>query len=562
MPRLDNTARLRSSATVLLAFYALGIALQTWNGAWSSEFGRYQDEGMHYVTGLMVRDFLATPSAWLHPMPFAKAYYAHFPKVGLGNWPPAFPLFQALWSLPFGVSRPVMLLEVQLFVALTALLVYRETLPRLGSGFAGLAGAMLVASPLTQYVTSMVMAEALLGLLSFLSVLAWIRFQQSQTARGVILFSACTVIAILTKGDAWVVPMVAAAAILMGHWRLLSRRSFWLGAFVIAGVCLPYTWITMRIVRQGWNQVTVPGPASLLASLRLHTGFVVGILGLPLSLIALMGVIVRVLIPAVHRRPVEAFWLVMAIYAAAIVAFHVAVPTSIEPRKVYQIAPLMCLFAVAGLEALAAIFAHGAGGVGPLRWRAAFAVAGALFFALTGFHHIPPFTPGFSPAIRALLARPDTAGEAVLISSNPIYEDAEAALISEWAERRRDAGTYLLRGSKFLSRPDGTAQDPTGFTTFVSTAPALEARLAAVPVAYVLLDTVPAAHPYPHHGLLRATLSADSRLWERIYRTRQSALGIPHEIEIYRFRRDITGVPVRFDVDLSNKIGQTVDVGR
>jgi hypothetical protein len=559
MPDPDKTGHLSRPALVLLAFFGLGIAVQTFNGTWSSEFGRYQDEGMHYVTGLMIRDFFTTPTAWLHPMPFAKAYYAHFPKVGLGNWPPVFPLLQALWSLPFGVVRPVMLLQVQLFVALTALLLYRQVAPRLGTGFAWLAGALLVASPLTQYIASMVMAEAPLALFSFLSVLAWVRFEQSQTARDALLFAGWVVVAILTKGNAWVVPMVAAAAILLGQWRLLARRSFWLAVLVVAGVCLPYTWITMHIVQQGWDQATVPGPAFLLASLRIHTGFVIGILGLPLSLIALLGVSVRVLIPACRRRPVEAFWLVMAIYAAAIIAFHAAVPTSIEPRKVYQIAPVMCLFAAGGLEALVSALARGAS---PLPWRAALSAAAVLLFALTGFHLIPPFAPGFSPAIRALLARPDTAGEAILISSNPVYEDTEAALISEWAERRRDGGTYLLRGSKFLSRPGGTAQASTSFTAFVSTAPALEARLAAVPVAYVLLDTVPAPHPYPHHDLLRATLSADAQLWERIYLTRQFALGIPHEIEIYRYRKDITGLPVRFDVDLGNKIGQSIAVGK
>jgi hypothetical protein len=554
----DKTARLFRSVPVLLAFYALGIAVQWWNGTFSSEFGRYADEGMHYVTGLMIRDFLATPAAWLHPMPFAKAYYAHFPKIGLGNWPPVFPFLQALWSLPFGVARPIMLLEVQLFTALTAFLLYRQIATRLGLAFAWLAGALLLVSPLTQYIASMVMAEAALALFSFLSVLAWIRYERSQSVRNALLFAACSVVAILTKGNAWVVPMVVALAIVLGQWRVLARRSFWLAVLVVAGVCLPYTWITMHIVQQGWNQTSVPDPAFLLASLRVHTGFVIGILGLPLSLIALLGVIARVLVPVYRRRPIEAFWLVMAIYAVAIIAFHAAVPTSIEPRKIYQIAPVVCLFATAGLEFLASILARGAN---PLPWRAALVASGALLFAFTGFHVIPPFAPGFSPAIRALLARPDTAGKAVLISSNPVYADFEAALISEWAERRRSSGTYLLRGTKFLSYPDGTTEYPTGFTAFVATAPALEARLAAVPVAYVLVDTSPASHSYPHHELLRATLSADTQLWQSIYRARRTALGIPHEIEIYRYRKDVTRVPVHFDVDLSRKIRQSIEVG-
>ncbi len=35
-----------------------------------------------------------------------------------------------------------------------------------------------------------------------------------------------------------------------------------------------------------------------------------------------------------------------------------------------------------------------------------------------------------------------------------------------------------------------------------------------------------------------------------------------HEIEIYRYREDVSGVPVPFDVDLSKKTRQSIDVGK
>src|ERR1051325_9100792 len=88
-----------------LVFLFLCVTLLHWYaGTFHSEFGRYQDEGMHYITGLLVHDFVAS-GHWTHPMAFAKEYYVHFPKVGLGQWPPLFYVIQTAWTLVFGVSR-------------------------------------------------------------------------------------------------------------------------------------------------------------------------------------------------------------------------------------------------------------------------------------------------------------------------------------------------------------------------------------------------------------------------------------------------------------------------
>jgi hypothetical protein len=113
---------MRRALPLLVFLFVCGVLLHWYAGTFHSEFGRYQDEGMHYITGLLVHDFIAS-GHWTHPMAFAKDYYMHFPKVGLGNWPPGFPLLQSAWAFLFGVSRPALLFFMIFLLSLLALTV-------------------------------------------------------------------------------------------------------------------------------------------------------------------------------------------------------------------------------------------------------------------------------------------------------------------------------------------------------------------------------------------------------------------------------------------------------
>ena len=77
----------------LVLFLAATVGWQLQTGAYKSEFGGHPDEAAHYVTGLMIRDYL-TGGIPEHPMKFARNYYDHYPKVALGNWPP----FSMMWG--------------------------------------------------------------------------------------------------------------------------------------------------------------------------------------------------------------------------------------------------------------------------------------------------------------------------------------------------------------------------------------------------------------------------------------------------------------------------------
>ncbi|MBV9224696.1 MAG: hypothetical protein JOZ45_00860, partial [Acidobacteriaceae bacterium] len=72
-----------------LTFLSLIVILQVASGAYTSEFGVYADEASHYVTSLMVWDYIAH-FHFEPPIRFAQEYYHHYPKVAIGHWPPFF----------------------------------------------------------------------------------------------------------------------------------------------------------------------------------------------------------------------------------------------------------------------------------------------------------------------------------------------------------------------------------------------------------------------------------------------------------------------------------------
>jgi hypothetical protein len=535
---------------VALFCVALGVAWRS--GAIHSEFGQYSDEGMHYITGLLVQDYV-TSGHWSHPMQFATQYYLHFPEVALGNWPPGFSVMQAAWGIVFGVSRASMLFGMTALTAWLAFLVYRAAEKYFGPLWAALGAVLLITAPLTQAQTAMVMAEIPLAAVSFLAICAFVRFLESTRTRDAVAFALWTFAAIMIKGNGWVI-VVAAPLILAAARKLALLRNarLWLAASLIGILCVPYTLVTMSIVTQGWDAHSFPGFAREWASLAIHSGFVVRLLGIPITAIAVVGAfaaLVRRSAPSSRRDP---FWIAMAIYGAAIVVFHGAIPSSIEPRKVYQIMPVMCLLALYGLDTIAAALLRGS--LALLPWaRPALAGLVLLVFTFTGFSLLPPFDPGFSMAVQNVMARPESRGAAILISSNPVWYDYEAGIIAEWASRRRNDGVFLIRGRKLLSHPSPQSELEPNF----STPPEVLAALSAIPVSFVILHTASSVASYAHHAQLKAALNSDPLEWEPIYHTSQFLKGLDqtHDIEIYRCKRNFTGIPIRYSVDLSKKLG-------
>jgi len=150
-----------------LLFLFFQLFLQVTSGAFTNEFGGSPDEAGHYVTGLMVRDYIA--SFQLNsPMRYAENYYIHYPKVALGHWPPFFYVVQTLWMLLFSSSRLSMIFLMAIITTLLSMTVFLVLKKELGSRLGIFSGLLVIAIPLVQQYSGMLMAETLVALLCLL----------------------------------------------------------------------------------------------------------------------------------------------------------------------------------------------------------------------------------------------------------------------------------------------------------------------------------------------------------------------------------------------------------
>ena len=106
---------------VLVIVLAVG-AIQIQSGARGAGFGAHPDEASHYMSGLMIRDYVANGSG--SPVEFAERYYLFHPYFAIGVWPPLFYGVEAGWMLLFGHERASIILLIGLIAGANALLIF------------------------------------------------------------------------------------------------------------------------------------------------------------------------------------------------------------------------------------------------------------------------------------------------------------------------------------------------------------------------------------------------------------------------------------------------------
>jgi len=422
--------------------------------AFRSEFGGTLDEAAHYVTGLMVRDYLA--AGFPGPaLPYARDYYVHYPKVAFGHWPPLFYLIQAAWTLLFTASRTSVIL---LMAAITALLaailcdsVRREFSLTLGAA----AAALFISLPVIEEFSRLVMAEMLVALLVLLAVLAYGRYLDTGRWQSAFWFGIWFTLAMLTKGTAIQLAIVPPFAVLAGrHWQLLRRFSFWLPAILVLGLAGPwYKWVPgaqhEAVARFGGIHFYAENLTTTLATWA-------EMLGVVLLLAAGLGMLICS--REGWRRQVlhlssAGKWTASAgvILGAFIVRLFVG---AFETRHLLVDIPELMLFA--------SVFA--AWLFRRPRWQALAMVpktliAGLALAALIGFNiRASPHKRhyGFSEVARDLLSRPQFKDSVFMVCSGAA---GEGMLISEVAARESRPGHIVLRASKMLASIDWMGED-------------------------------------------------------------------------------------------------------
>jgi hypothetical protein len=141
----------------MVVFAVIGIGLQVYGGAYQAEFTGHADEPAHFVSSLLVRDYLGQLPP--DPMPWAVQYYMHYPKVAIGHWPPGYYLAQAVWWLVFPVGR-ASALWLNIGMLLVTMVFFYVLARRIRAGWALIVtGALLLCTRIVQEACAMVMAD-------------------------------------------------------------------------------------------------------------------------------------------------------------------------------------------------------------------------------------------------------------------------------------------------------------------------------------------------------------------------------------------------------------------
>lgn len=501
---MRSDAESPARGAILAVFFVVALGLSWLNGAFEAEFWG-PDEAAHYVTGLLAFDFLRSPT--LSPLEFARTYYAHYPKVAIGHWPPFFYLVQALWMLVFSESHASMVALMALLAALAAYGTWRFWQPPLG--WLGFGVALLfLALPLSQRLTSTVMAEMPLIALVLAAARSYTRYLETSAWRHSIAFGVWATLALLTKPNGMTLALVPPLAVLLSRrFDLLAKPSFYAPGMLVAGICAPWYLLNFELAEKGWrSSYTAP---NLLGSVAVvHAQTLVALAGPVLLVLGAAGLLTRGFAPMWgkgERRPV---WCVGAALAVATLIFHNFVAPVRESRHLLMAAPMLLGFAAQlTLDAGRRLDA-----VRP--YRATAVLAGLALVAFFGFHFVTPPKRRYGAAKpAALIIEQSGAADTVLVST--YGADGEGAMVAEIAMRDDRLGRRVLRASQALARTDWAGQD---YQLRQSDSDELVALLRAQSVSYLAVETRnPFPRPgFPHHAQVLELLRRRAELFSRL----------------------------------------------
>jgi Dolichyl-phosphate-mannose-protein mannosyltransferase len=536
--------------TAACSFLVLILLFQWLGGAYSTEFAGYPDEGAHYITGLMLRDYLARHQLTSFRQ-FAENYYLHYPKVALGHWPPFFYAVQAVWTLVFPTSRASLLLLMATITALMVFTLFRTVEDEFGTVLGIMAALLLAALPVIQAYSGMVMADTLTGLLSFWAVLCFARFMDRPDWQYAAWFGLLSALSILTKGTGFALVLVPPLTLLFtGRWKLMRRAVFWVPAVIMLPLCVPWYWLTRHMLPSTWQQPE-PGLHYIRRALHFYSLHSLRILGGVLIGLAVIGFVVEVLMR--RREDVKSKWAAFAALLFSTGFLALAVPAGLEERFLIPALPAALAFAIAGLDFLAGRLLPGKLSL-PWRRAALILPVTALFLADTFF--IPKNVSfGFAPVAEYVLSQPKLAKAVLLISSDAI---GESMFISELAVREARPGHYVLRASKVLCNCSWSGDQQ---SSLYPTPEALMEYFTHSPIQIVIDDkTVRARSHLEYRQVLETAIQAYPQRWTLLgtYPLTRDGILYPKGANVYRVSGTDPSAPV--EIDLRRMLNKTMQL--
>ena len=411
-----------------IALWLVHMAVYAMAGSLQAEFSG-ADEAAYVVSGIMMREYLAG-AVWqgVAPLTFAQEYYAQYPKVAIGRWPPVYFLVQGVWYLMTGVSRiSVLALSAalsSLFAACTVFLCRRESLRWSLAFTAGVTAALL---PLSVRSLLEIGSDVIAGIAILGAALCCERWIADRSARNGTLLAVAGAVAVLTKGSAFLLVLAAPLAL------VLTARTFeWVWSrdswrVIVVGGLLAMPWY---FVARGWviDEILPGAPRSLSNAVEraaVRNARSVLLLG---SVVLLPLVLVSLRSGWYRRAPV------MAVLPMATWLFLSVLSPHKEVRLFLPVLPVL-------------VFAGAVAANNLLPKRPELVLIAVLAVA-----HVPwvGFTKpavGFVPAVEWVQHNRPGGGERILVTAN---SGGEGAFISELALREPRPMRTVVRASKLL----------------------------------------------------------------------------------------------------------------
>ena len=511
-------------ATVGIFASVIGIAAA--GGYFESELAVTPDEGAHFVSGTLIFDYLRS-GFHQAPLDFAIDYYQHYPKIGIGQWPPLFYVLQAAWYAVFGAQPWSLVLLTVAITATTASLLFQSIRSRHGIALSALVTALFLLNPLVRRWTVLANADMLLALVSLVAVLALIRFLNSGGTRDAAAWLVAIVIAVGVKWNGLALLLAPPLAIVLARdLALFRKRRVWLMLLAVAGTLLiiPFAAVGFGFTGFGSGAASVAGflaiaahPFERLPFLKEALHIVApGVLGL-----AAIGTwhMVTPRVPVGREQQLVAAaavgWIV------AVLVFHVISPVTGESRYL-----LPCVVAAHLLCAEGAALLR-------LRWpdwRGGLVVGGAAASLLLVDPQAVVLRYGYREAARLIPTHIDQQPAVVLIASDSVGESAFTA-----HRRAVDVGreSFVLRGFTTLASDDWHGQS---YQLRFTSPDEIRAYLQRIPVNFIVVDRQPQTASPAHLQLLMEALSERPAEFP-VYQTLPFRIGratVPDALVVYR----------------------------
>jgi Dolichyl-phosphate-mannose-protein mannosyltransferase len=535
-------------AAVFLILLLVTVSLQWGAGAYSAALGAEPDEASHYVTGVMVRDYLAHGLPG-NPVTFAKNFYVHYPRVAFGLWPPLFHLLSGVWMLAFGTTRTSIMFLLAAFTTVWAFIFYRISRIAFGTTGAAIFAVLLVLLPITQKNTSTVMIDMPLAVTMLLAMAAYARYLERERTVDALLFGLCAAVALLVKYNALALALVPPlCVILTGRHYLWRSKNFWLPAAVVLVVAGPW-YLMMRHLGIYAADSALSGTRTptLLTAFAGNAKNMVVVAGPVVFVLAVFGIVLMRL--QIRGRSKDgssrlySLYVVSAAMVLAVFVFHVVIHRYYL-RYLLPAAPALMLLSRPSLEYLQSVLRH----------RTALTVT-ALSLVL-GVHLVSTFgvspknTSAYVKAADAVISSCLVHNGAVLVSADA---EGEGMLTAEFVMRDRRPDHYVVRASKVLATQDLMGDK---YELKYHTPQEIMTVLDSIPVAIVVTQQCPKGKCGEHENLLNETASLYPERW------RLSSV-IPSEpaspILIYQIVGNEAKAVQMLQVDMMKTLGTTID---